>query len=54
MDEYIEEILGDDFPEWSNDGIGWDVLVAPDGCRVEQDGQCPHGHVSPLRQLGLI
>ncbi len=27
---------------------------ATDGCWVEPDGQCAHGHVSWLRQYGLI
>ena len=42
---------------------GWEVeggygeddnLIAPDGCMIEQDGRCQHGHVSPLRAAGLI
>lgn len=38
---------------------GWEVesdavLVCPCGDRVEWDGGCPQGHVSPLRTLGLI
>jgi len=35
---------------WSNDG----VAKATDGCRVEPDGVCEHGHVSWLRRLGYI
>jgi len=27
---------------------------ATDGCCVEADGECPHGHVSWLLYLGLI
>lgn len=34
----------------SHDGM----LVCPCGRRVEDDGQCPNGHVSPLRERGLI
>lgn len=43
---------------------GWDIdsevygldclLVCPCGVTIEQDGQCPEGHVSPLRTMGLI
>ena len=33
----------------------WDgVAEATDGCLVEPDGTCPHGHRSWLRELGLI
>lgn len=35
---------------WMNDG----VARATDGCRVEPDGVCPHGHQSWLLRLGLI
>ena len=30
------------------------VVPATDGCRVEPDGVCPHGHPSWLIYLGLI
>lgn len=30
------------------------VVEATDGCEVEPDGICPHGHVSWLLYLGLI
>jgi len=30
------------------------VALATDGCRVEPDGRCPHGHPSWLIRLGLI
>ena len=30
------------------------VAEAADGCTVEPDGRCPHGHVSPLIVLGMI
>lgn len=36
--------------EWSSDGI----CEATDGCEVEPDGICPHGHLSWLRVLGYI
>lgn len=29
-------------------------LICPCGYTIEQDGRCPDGCVSPLRQLGLI
>lgn len=30
------------------------VVDATDGCQVEPDGVCPHGHPSWLLRLGLI
>ena len=36
--------------KYSNDGIA----KATDGCRVEPDGTCQHGHKSWLLQLGYI
>jgi hypothetical protein len=49
MEEYAREIA----PE------GWDVesdsiLITPCGCAIEWDGQCPHGIVSFIRQMGAI
>ena len=35
---------------WSNDG----VAKATDGCRVEPDGKCEHGHSSWIRMMGYI
>ena len=33
----------------------WDGIAhATDGCKVEPDGSCPHGHVSWLLYLGYI
>lgn len=40
----------DQLEEWSNDG----VAEATDGCRVEPDGRCEHGHASWLLVLGFI
>ena len=52
LEELLDEIGADD---WETDGMGLDsLLIAPDGCTIEQDGRCPHGHVSPLRTAGLI
>ena len=31
-----------------------DVCLATDGCTVEPDGVCPHGHPSWLIALGMI
>lgn len=36
--------------EWVFDS----VVEATDGCRVEPDGRCEHGHVSWLIYMGLI
>jgi len=36
--------------EWMNEG----VCEATDGCVVEPDGRCIHGHPSWLLELGLI
>lgn len=35
--------------EWSVDG----VCEATDGCMVEPDGVCPHGHPAWLLKLGM-
>lgn len=35
---------------WMDTGIA----KATDGCRVEPDGKCPHGHNSWLLRLGII
>jgi len=36
--------------KWMDSGIA----RATDGCKVEPDGECPHGHLSWLRVLGYI
>lgn len=36
--------------QWMEEG----VAKATDGCRVEPDGSCPHGHKSWLLVLGLV
>lgn len=42
---------GDDLIEfWICDG----VAEATDGCAVEPDGICPHGHPSWLLRIGII
>lgn len=40
----------DQIIEWVMDS----VVDATDGCRVEPDGRCEHGHVSWLLWLGMI
>ena len=40
----------DELEFWSFDGIA----EATDGCQVEPDGTCPHGHVSWLIHLEFI
>jgi hypothetical protein len=40
----------DQIQEWTFDS----VCNATDGCQVEPDGRCPHGHLSWLRVLGLV
>ena len=40
----------DQLEEWSDDG----VAEATDGCPIEPDGVCQHGHPSWILKLGLI
>ena len=40
----------DELEQMSYDG----VAVATDGCEVEPDGVCPHGHPSWLLVYGLL
>ena len=40
----------EELEEWVFDGI----CEATDGCQVEPDGRCQHGHVSWLMWYGLI
>lgn len=35
---------------WTLDGIA----ESTDGCQIEPDGTCEHGHVSWLRYLGYV
>lgn len=55
-DEYLEEILEalDEEDSWVIRMINDSVQEAADGCRVEPDGMCPHGYVSPARLLGVV
>lgn len=50
MKEQMLKEMG--YTEWSVDHMG--MLVCPCGRKVEDDGECPNGHVSPLRENALI
>jgi len=51
----LEELIEEHFPDWETDGMGDEsLLVCPHGYTIEQDGVCPKGCVSPLRQMGMI
>jgi len=54
MSNIIEDLL----PEgWSIDSAVYGLdcnLICPCGYMIEQDGECPDGCVSPLREMGLI
>lgn len=56
MDEEREEWMGILLPKgWSTDGYGSSAnFICPCGDMIEQDGECPEGHMSPLVRLGLI
>lgn len=40
----------DQLERWTFDS----VCESTDGCTVEPDGQCQHGHVSWLRYMGYV
>lgn len=43
------------YTDWTTDDMGISSnLICPCGHVIEQDGSCPNGHVSPLRQEGFI
>jgi len=46
---FIEPTI-EELEAWSEEGI----CEATDGCRVEPDGTCEHGHKSWLLHLGMI
>ena len=54
MPEYLEPTSDEpdveDLEYWISDG----VCEATDGCSVEPDGICAHGHVSWLLYLGWL
>lgn len=41
-----ERFIQENCPGWSVDPVG--VLICPCGHRVEDDGECPNGHKSPI------
>lgn len=47
-----EDFLRQHAPEWTTDGMG--VLICPCDHRVEDDGECPNGHRSPMLEAGII
>lgn len=49
-DPETPEPTEDELAEWMMDS----VVEATDGCEVEPDGMCEHGHPSWLLRLGLI
>jgi len=46
----VKEPAFDDIEDWDADG----GCEATDGCWVEPDGVCEHGHPSWMLRLGLI
>jgi hypothetical protein len=46
----VEKPSLDDLMDQESDG----VVETTDGCEVEPDGMCEHGHPSWLMRLGLI
>ena len=52
MQAWKESVIDDIAPEWNVHRLG--QLVCPCGHRVEDDGVCPNGHESPLRQRGMV
>lgn len=56
MEDEREEWMGILLPKgWSTDGYGSSAcFICPCGDTIEQDGECPEGHMSPLVRLGLI
>ena len=40
--------------EWEDDNDDSSYVICPHGHTIEQDGRCPEGCVSILRQMGWI
>ena len=52
--EMLEQILPEDW-EVADAQMGSScLLLCPCGEMIEQDGECPEGHVSPLVEMGMI
>lgn len=49
---FARNLVREQFPEWTVNNES--TLTCPCGHLIEWDGECPSGHVSPIRQLGLI
>lgn len=47
-----EVIKSKGYSNWTVEVDG--MLICPCGYRVEDDGECPEGHTSPLVKEGLI
>ena len=52
--EAIEAMLPDDWEVYDAHMGSSCLLLCPHGEVIEQDGQCPEGHVSPLVEMGMI
>jgi hypothetical protein len=53
MTELTAEILAaEGYTDWEVENDA--VLICPCGNRVEYDGRCPAGCVSPLLEMGMI
>lgn len=53
MTDTAQEILNaNGYEDWTV--VDDAVLECPCGHLIEWDGICPEGHVSPLRELGMI
>ena len=42
-----------EYAEWEVSAYG-DSFICPCGDEIELDGECAEGHVSPMREMGLI
>lgn len=51
--ETLLDVTGASERGWTVNHMG-DMLICPCGSLVELDGSCPDGHVSPMRQAGMI
>jgi hypothetical protein len=51
--EALLEVTGAGAEGWTVHHMG-DMFVCPCGSLVELDGECPEGHVSPMRKAGMI
>lgn len=49
----VEEPTDDELEEMVM-GLTMAPVTATDGCEVEPDGECPHGHVSWPRYKGVM